>query len=394
MTRPARRLRTQLALSMILTAMVALGIFIVGMTAFYIYVQESWIDGLHEDNRRALTALLDSQQIDPDALTTLIGAFAGSWMEGYGRLEWTFVLALVTVSLVCSILIGVAAARRISKPIETVTEAVARVSAGDLDAAVQPDRRAAAEAVALLRSFNGMTGSLRQAERESGASAAAIAHELRTPLTVLRGRLQGLRDGVFKPSAEGFAVLVAQVETLSRIVDDLDTLSRLTAGQLALERRPIDLANEAETVIAALRPDLEAEGFEIEQIFSPARIDGDPARIRQALAALLDNARQHAQSGRFIRVETGQEPQAAWLRVVDRGPGLADADRERVFDRWWRADASRSREKGGSGLGLAVVRTIARAHGGDAVMETGPRGVGSAFALSFPRTHLSDASQR
>ncbi|NOX84039.1 MAG: HAMP domain-containing histidine kinase [Alphaproteobacteria bacterium] len=377
-------LRTQLSLSMILTAVTALAIFIIGMLAFYFYVEQTWMDALPEENKQTLIALLKGDEINPDALTTLVGVFSLTWADGYASKELGFLLLFVSLAVLCSIAIGIVVSKRISRPIEAVTDAALRVADGHMDFQVDSDPYASIEARNLLRTFNQMTQSLQQAEREMTDSAAAIAHELRTPLTVLRGRLQGLGDGAFQPTPEMLEALIGQVDTLARIVDDLGTLSRMTAGRDAPETQAVDLAKEARTVITSLAPDLEKDGIRIEYALEPAIAEADPARIRQALNALLQNAQRYAGSGKYVRVETCQEGKDACLRVIDHGPGIVEADRERIFDRWWRAESSRTRSEGGSGLGLAVVRAIARAHGGEAEVSSNATGPGAVFSLRLP----------
>lgn len=379
-----RRLRTQLSLSMTLTAVTALVIFISGMVVFYAYLQESWIDGLHEDNRRTLAALIENERIDPEALTTLVSAFSLSWSEGYATKEITMLILFVMIAVICSIIIGIFVARRISKPIETVTDAALKVAGGSLNFQVRHERGASIEAHDLLQTFNKMTRSLEQAERETAASAAAIAHELRTPLTILRGRLQGLSDGAFEPSQEMLGALIGQVDTLARIIDDLATLSRLTAGQYVPKTALTDLAEEVHTVLTGFAPDLEKEGFTLIQSLEPAITQADPARIRQALSALIENARRYAISGKYIRVETFLKNGHACLKVIDHGPGIAAEDHGRVFDRWWRAETSRTRAEGGSGLGLSVVKAIVLAHDGSVEVSDNVTGSGAVFLIELP----------
>ena len=178
--------------------------------------------------------------------------------------------------------------------------------------------------------------------------------------------------------------MIGHVDILSHIVDDLGALSGLISGQFDLETRRIDLGEVALSVVTSFAPDIENDNIVLEHALQPVSVIADPTRIRQALNALLQNARRYAATGRYIRVETRMENQYACLRVTDRGPGIKPSDRQRAFDRWWRAETSRSRAKGGSGLGLAIVKAIAQAHNGNVKITDGPNAQGITVTIILP----------
>lgn len=390
MTHKRFHLRTQLSIAMILTSVMALVIFIFGMLGFYIYVEERWIASLSAANRETLKALVENESVDAQALTTLVNVFSISWSEGYAVREMTALLIFVFIAIICSIFIGIIVARRLSQPIESVTYAALKVANGAFSDQLDHKKAMSLEAHDLLLSFNKMTRYLESAERESTASAAAIAHELRTPLTVLRGRLQGMSDGTFEASQALLEALMGQVDTLSHIVTDLETISRLDSGRLKFEEDVIDLADIARSVVTSTAPDIEINGTIFEYDLQPALVRGDGARVRQALNALIANASQYAATGKYVRVETGVRGKNAYLKVLDKGPGISKKNRGRVFDRWWRAEKSRSRVGGGSGLGLSVVKAIARAHSGDVRVFDGLEGKGVSFVIFIPLMNVSD----
>jgi two-component system sensor histidine kinase AdeS len=157
-------------------------------------------------------------------------------------------------------------------------------------------------------------------------------------------------------------------------------MSLVQSGQLALELAPVDLAEVVLPTIAAMAPDLHAVGIVVETRLRPAPMIGDAARLRQALAAALTNAQRYAPDSGPLTIETGTSPQGIVLRVLDRGPGVSEEIAARAFERFWRGEHSRDRARGGSGLGLSVVRAIAEAHGGSASLT--PRaGGGAAFEM-------------
>lgn len=273
---------------------------------------------------------------------------------------------------------------KIVAPLAAVGTAARSVAEGNFSARAKLDEKIFGEAEQLLADFNAMAVRLEAAEAELRYSNTAIAHELRTPLTILRGRLQGLNDGVYTPNSELFDSLVAHVDGLTRLVEDLRTLGLFSASKLQLTPERIDLADEAEAVLHSMMPDLAAAGIRLETVLEPVSVEADEARIRQALLALLENACRYA-GGSVVRVETRIENGRAVLRVSDTGPGLSADEYERAFERFWRADTSRTRARGGSGLGLSVVRAIAESHGGEALIRQNTGG-GIVVELILPLT--------
>lgn len=374
-------------MAMVFTALVTLFVFISGMLVFYAYLQTSWVNGLDEESRRNLETLMESGEIHPDALTTLVASFSSSWTASYGGTEAYFFIIFALSAMVCAIVIGLLIAPWISRPIEAVTKAATKVAQGSLGFQLSQQDRASLEAHDLTQTFNAMTRSIEQAERESSASAAAIAHELRTPLTILRGRLQGLADNAFEPSVELIEALIGQVDTLSRITDDLAALSLLSAGHYQPETDLIDLAKEVRSVLIGFRSNLEAAEMRLDERLQSVEIEAEPARIRQALSALLENATRYAASGKYVCIETFAQGDLACLRVTDHGPGIDKDDLESIFDRWWRVDQSRTRDAGGSGLGLSVVRAIVQSHGGSVIASDNREhgGQGVTFTIRLPQ---------
>lgn len=361
------RLRAQLSLAMIFTALTALGVFMIGMIAFYLLLQDIWLSSLSSENQATLQSLIDDETVSPDALTTLVGAFSGYWGQGkYAYAELLALCLLVALAVVSAILVGILVARRLSAPIETVTDAALEIAGGNLAHEMPKISGGAAETQDLLTAFGTMTQNLAEAEREATESSAAIAHELRTPLTILRGRLQGLGDGAFAPSREMTDGLIGQVDTLSRIVDELSLISKLSAGRFEPQIIPVDLATEVERVVTTMRPDLERQGMAVNTALQSVQLKADPVLIRQAVAAVIHNAGRYAAEGGQLLVKSTVSGDFALIEVADNGPGIPASDRKKVFERWWRGDRSRNRSEGGTGLGLSIVKAIAKAHGGDA----------------------------
>lgn len=304
-----------------------------------------------------------------------------------GATEWIVtdfvVLAIVVaIGLATAGTVGWRLARRILRPLEAVAKALRSITAGDFSARAEVATDGFGEAETLISDFNAMARRLETAEAELRFSNSAIAHELRTPLTILRGRLQGLVDGVFPASKELYDNLIANVDGLTHLVEDLRTLGLASAGHLDLRLEPADLASEVAATASAFEPELEAAAIKLKWGLQAVKCDVDRSRVRQALLAVLDNARRYAPHS-TVHLQTYVSGTTGIIKCSDSGPGLSPGQYERVFERFWRADDSRSRKGGGSGLGLAVVKAIMRAHGGDATARASSSG-GLTIEISLP----------
>ena len=290
---------------------------------------------------------------------------------------------LLGIGISSASLLGWILARRIVEPLKSVAEAARRVAEGDFSARASLRGGNFGEAGDLVDDFNQMAERLQRAETELQYSNSAIAHELRTPLTILRGRLQGLSDGAFTASPELYARLIEHVDDLSAIVEELRTLALGNAGQLDLQVGRLDLAEEAAAAMNALEEPLATAGITATRQLGRAVTTGDRARLRQAFVALMENCCRYA-PGSTVLVETGVSTEHVFFRCTDTGPGLSAENRARAFERFWRADESRGRARGGSGLGLPIVKAIARAHGGDALILPS-QNIGLSVEIRLPR---------
>ena len=282
-----------------------------------------------------------------------------------------------------AILLVLGLSRRILSPVEALTAAVHRMEAGDLSQRVEISTQD--EIGELGRAFNKMTGRLGRLEELRRNMVSDVAHELRTPLTNIRGYLEALQDKVIAPEREVIDSLHEEAMLLNRLVDDLQELALAEAGQLHLERGPADLAPVMERAAAALRPQLEAAGIDL-RVDLPEHlvvVDIDPERVGQILRNLLANAVTHTGQGGTITITA--EPVRDWVRVSvrDTGEGIAEVDLPYIFERFYRADKSRSRATGGAGLGLAIAKYLVEAHGGEIAVES-EVGAGSTFTFTLP----------
>lgn len=307
------------------------------------------------------------------------GEYDSAWQLGD-----TITLGLLLgIGILTASILGWRLARYVTEPLKSVASAARTIARGDFSARAVLPRRSFGEAGELVSDFNLMAERLERAETELKYSNSAIAHELRTPLTILRGRLQGLLDGAFQPTPQLYLRLIAHVDDLGGIVEELRTLALSNAGQLDLQYSGLDLATEVAAAADSMEDDLSIAGSLVVRRLKPAVTMADKPRLRQAIVALLDNCRRYAPNS-TVYLETWKDKDYVYFRCTDTGPGLADESRNRAFERFWRADDSRNRVSGGSGLGLPIVKAIMQAHGGDAVIQP-TEGRGFSIDLHLPR---------
>ncbi|MBK1684765.1 ATP-binding protein [Rhodoferax fermentans] len=293
--------------------------------------------------------------------------------------EWAWLIATTLASLGLAAVLAVNLSRRILAPLNSLTEAIRRVAQGDLSARASADDRSLGEATQLVDDFNLLADKLQRMSKEQVFWNAAIAHELRTPVTILRGRLHGLAEGVFAPEEAQFRSLLLQVEGLNQLIEDLRVVSLAESGHLDVRVQQVDLGAEIRSVVGLVAASLAKAGLRPILDLQVQHACCDPARIRQALLAILENARKHAVPG-TIRVLTRLDDGQFRLIVVDEGPGIAEDFLPHVFTAFRRSPQARG---SGSGLGLAVVAAIAQAHGGQAKCYPSPE-TGTTFEMCWP----------
>jgi signal transduction histidine kinase len=310
---------------------------------------------------------------------SIIGAI---FSDGRGRHDndgpvWgIFWLLLIIVG----IFFVVRTVRGTAAPIADVMSAAERVADGDY--AVRVEARANGEVGRLVESFNAMTTRLQTNEEQRRNLFADVAHELRTPLSIIRGNTEGMLDGVYPRDDSRLTTILDATEVMSRLLDDLRTLSLTDTGALRLHKETTDIAELLQDVRYAFAPRAADAGvnFTVEADTLPP-LEIDPVRVRQVLDNLLDNALRHTPRGGTIRIEVRREARAALFRVADTGRGIPAEALPHVFDRFWK-----SADSGGSGLGLAIARGLIEAHGGQIRADSVPdRGTVVSFTLPVGR---------
>lgn len=320
----------------------------------------------------------------------LYGLIATFYPEQLNFDSWiptgTDLLLYAITAFIALVVAGVGAiklASRILFPISSLAESARRIADGDLSARALPGDKSLGETAHLVTDFNTMAERLQVMANNMATWNAVIAHELRTPLTVLRGGLQGIADGVFTPDEHRIKGLLLQAEALTRLADDLRVVTLADNNRLGLKIERLTISSEIRRVVESIGPSLIEANLTVRLTVFDIAIDADGMRIRQALLALLENARRYANPG-LIEISTLVCGDQLLIRVEDEGPGLTPEFALRAFEPFSRPEASRSRNSGGSGLGLSVVRAVAEAHGGAVSYRRSTTLGGSAFELFLP----------
>lgn len=282
-----------------------------------------------------------------------------------------------------ALVISLGLSRVISRPLTDLTAATRAVAAGDLS--VRVPTRYPGEVGELAVAFNQMTAALARADELRRNMTADVAHELRTPLSVIRGKLEGVLDGVYPATSEHLEPILDEVRLLTRLVEDLHMIALAEAGQLTLEKRPLDVGDLLRDAQVNFGPQAADRGVTM-ALDLPEKLPqvmADGRRISQVLGNLLTNALRHTPEGGRVTLSAGAVENAVEVTVTDTGAGIPPEDLPYIFERFWRGDKSRSRAGGGSGLGLAIAKQLVGLHGGTIRAESAP-GQGAQFRFTLP----------
>jgi signal transduction histidine kinase len=294
----------------------------------------------------------------------------------------SLLIAMVVGGLV-ALLLTLFLSRSIVGPVDALTRAARAMEKGDLSQRVPTT--ASGEVGELARAFNAMADGLDRLEQLRRNMVTDVAHELRTPLSNVRGYLEALKDGVIQPTPELIASLHEEALLLNRLVDDLQELAQAEAGQLSLVRQPVSLQPLVEKSVYLAEPNALAKGVTI-RVDIPADlpcIDADAERISQVLGNLLTNAITGTPPGGQVEIRAKRVDSQVQVSVCDTGVGIDPEHLPYVFERFYRADRSRTRATGGAGLGLAIVKQLVEAHGGR-VGITSQVGAGTTVSFTTP----------
>jgi signal transduction histidine kinase len=295
---------------------------------------------------------------------------------------WQFLLAgalAATIALVVARWL----ARGMTQPLRDMAAAAQKMETGDYSRRVHT--RSRDEVGQLATAFNRMSAELQDLEQSRRDLLANVSHELKTPITAIRAHLENLLDGVEQPDPKTLQVMLSQTERLGRLIEQLLELSRLESGELPLLREDTPLAPLVTQVLSEIEVARSDRGVTVESAMpiDLPPVDADRERVHQVLFNLVDNAVRFTPAGGAVTVSAKRHNGSVEVRVADTGVGIPAEHLPRLFERFYRADPARSREDGGTGIGLAIARSVVEAHGGHIRAESEPGG-GSVFTFDLP----------
>ncbi|MES2870213.1 MAG: sensor histidine kinase efflux regulator BaeS [Pseudomonadota bacterium] len=293
-------------------------------------------------------------------------------------------LVVGVISLLLAMLIAWWIARTLLDPVKRVAAATHRLAAGEYSNRVAVSSND--EVGQLARDFNQLAYTLERNEKMRREFMADVSHELRTPLSILRGELEAIEDGVRTLDHASMKSLQGEVGMLSKLVDDLYELSLADVGALTYRKSDCELNELLEESAAMFQERFNAAHLRLELDLptQPLLLEADPKRLQQLFSNLLENAVRYTDAGGLLRISAAIEGEDLRINFIDSGPGVDPQQLPRLFERFYRAEASRNRASGGAGLGLAICHSIALAHGGGLSADHSPLG-GLWLSLRLPR---------
>ncbi len=328
-------------------------------------------------NRTAVTTAPESNQ-------TLSSEDVSKIQVDIGTRVWWLTWSTVAFGAVVGLGVGIVLSRSLIKPLVALEQGAKAVAAHNLDYRVQEVGSREMQTVA--HAFNEMAAELKRAQTAQRNMLADITHELRHPVHLFQGNLQGIIDGVFPLEMEEILVLSEETRRLSQLVNDLHELAMAEAHELPLDKQEIDMGSLIQEAMDAVRPlALEKEiTLNTNLPASPVLLVADGRRLQQAMLNLVSNAIRYTPDGGEVLVALTETAVGIEIAVTDTGLGIAAADLPHVFDRFYRTDASRNREQGGAGLGLAITRAIVESHHGQVLATSPGLNQGSTFTIKLP----------
>jgi len=317
---------------------------------------------------------------------TIVGIFVSDMAPQGGRdgppkgLLLVIMIAGLASAGVAASIMARSAARRINEPIRAIADATRRMAQGNYAVRVPPGD--STEIAELARDVNTLAAELEDTEARRLQLISDVAHELRTPLQTIEGSMEALMDGVIEPTDEVFAAIADEAARLKRLAFDLSTLSKAQEGPQRVDLRPVDLAAQIGDVVDLLQHQFDPKGVQLRvEVEQPVTISADPDRIAQIFTNVIGNALAYTDEGGTVTVGVLIDGPWAVVRVADTGRGISEADLAHIFERFFRVD---DRLSSGTGVGLTIARSLARAHGGDITASSPGLGHGSVFEVRLP----------
>lgn len=331
--------------------------------------------GMHRGNMNGNT-MVNTQMLTDEVIDELNQNFRDTL---YQTLWGSSLIAILLASG-----ISFYVSQRITQPIRQLVRASQHIAEGYYEHSIE--LKTSDELGDLVQSFNQMAQSLAETETMRQQLIADVSHELKTPLASIKGYMEGLQDGVIPASNETYQQIHHEATRLQRLVQDLQELSHVEAGQISFEMQRYNLSEIAQASVDWLTPQYDEKSIAL-TIHKPEQaiwVNADYDRLRQVLMNLLGNALQYTPENGRVMVQLESKQGFAYITVQDTGIGLSEYDIKHIFDRFYRVDKSRARTSGGSGIGLTIARHIIVNFGGKLWVESDGLGQGSSFHIQLP----------
>jgi two-component system sensor histidine kinase BaeS len=285
-------------------------------------------------------------------------------------------------SLAVSLIVGAIMAKRISQPILKTVHVTKQIADGRYDVRLE-ERSNTREIDMLVNSINNMAVSLDTMEKLRKQLTEDVAHELRTPIAILQSYLEAMQEGIWDATSERLQSCYEEVIRIGKIVGDMEKLATLEGDNLKLDKQRMDLLSTIEKTVISLEGEIRNKKLNVEIRGEHIELLADYDRIRQVILNLLSNSIKYSNEGGNIIFELFERPDSIGFTIRDNGIGISEEDLPFIFERFYRADKSRNRATGGSGIGLTIVKSIVQAHGGQITVES-ILGEGSKFTVTLP----------
>lgn len=296
----------------------------------------------------------------------------------------TYTLAGAFVVIVCACGVGYVVAGRLSRPVIAAIERTKDIARGDYDVHSEAGHVGIRELDALTRGVEDLGRSLAGQEKLRRRLMVDVAHELRTPLTVTRTQIEAISDGILEPTPERLTLCVNEMKRLADLIGNIDVLSRIEGETLRLCTEITDMKEFLAYVAESFSPVFSKAGITLTAECESVACEIDREKFRHVIDNLLSNALRYTDAGGNVTVRLYADGEDAVIEVADTGIGIAPEDLPNIFERFWRADESRTRVTGGSGVGLAIVKATVEAHGGK-ISAVSKKGEGTCFTVRLKR---------
>lgn len=354
-----------------------LAVIVAGAAAFYLSMQ-AVASSLFESQVRRQLGRVNAPGRGPGGGITAVDT---DLQAAFDRSLDEALLIGLAVSLIAAIVLGLILSGRVLRPLTRIRQGVTKLAAGSFEQEIPEP--SVVELAELAADLNTLGAALHESEARRARLVSDVVHEMRTPITTINGFVDGMLDGVFEPGEKVLTSVREETRRLERLSTDLGGLSSAEGAIVSLHREACDLGEVAAGVAERLRPQYEAQGVRLELAAGPALpTTVDPQRMGQVFTNVIGNALMYTAPGGRVQVKWAKAGEWAVVTVSDSGAGIAPADLPQVFERFFRG--TQRHQASGTGIGLTIARSIARAHGGDVTADSAGEGQGSTFAVRVP----------